>query len=92
MKVHTLKVWPKQFEELSIGDKTFEYRLNDRDFRVGDTLHLQEYQPDKDIYTGRVMNRLVKHMLTEGFGLPDGYVVMSLGPYPSPSTREVGRK
>lgn len=89
MKVHMLKVWPQQYEELASGDKTFEFRKNDRDFQVGDTLHLQEYIPFQDSYTGRTMNRLVKHMLSDGFGLPSGYVVMSLASYPPPPAENV---
>lgn len=41
--VHELKTWPYYFEEVWNGTKTFEVRKNDRDFRVGDTLILQEY-------------------------------------------------
>lgn len=42
---HDLKCWPKYYEYVASGDKTFEVRRNDRDFRVGDTLLLREYEP-----------------------------------------------
>lgn len=40
---HELKTWPEFFEEIVTGRKTFEIRLNDRGFQVGDGLWLREY-------------------------------------------------
>ena len=40
--IHELKIWPKYYEEVSMGHKTFEIRKNDRDFKKGDTLILKE--------------------------------------------------
>lgn len=47
---HHLKILPKYFEALKDGRKTFEIRHNDRGFKEGDTLSLNEWQ---DGYTGR---------------------------------------
>lgn len=44
---HELKVWPEYFHRISSGQKTFEIRKNDRDFQVGDTLILKEFNPEK---------------------------------------------
>lgn len=77
-RTHSLKVWPQQFEELATGRKTFEFRKDDRGFMVGDALRLQEFNPEADDFTGRVLVRHVTHILAEGFGLPEGHVVMSL--------------
>jgi hypothetical protein len=91
-KVHELKSWPEQFEALRSLAKTFEYRKNDRSFRVGDVLHLREWDPQKDPgpahllpefdrrYTGRHAWRVVVHVLSKGFGLPDGYCVLGVEP------------
>lgn len=44
-KVHVLKCWPQFFAKLASGEKTFEVRKNDRDYEVGDELHLREFTP-----------------------------------------------
>lgn len=83
---HSLKTWPEYFEAILSGAKTFEFRKNDRNFQVGDTLRLREYSPGPDEYTGREVDRLVTYMLSGDdftpctIGLRAGYVVMSLGP------------
>ena len=41
--IHSLKTEPKYFEAVLSGKKTFELRKNDRDFRVGDYLALNEW-------------------------------------------------
>jgi len=42
---HTLKIWPRYFDRVISGEKTFEVRKNDRDFQNGDTIRLREYDP-----------------------------------------------
>lgn len=44
-KVHVLKTWPDQFRKVADGAKTFEWRFNDRNYAVGDTLVLMEFEP-----------------------------------------------
>lgn len=53
---HELKILPKYFNRVLDGSKTFEVRNNDRDFQAGDTVLLQEYDPQLEggaRYTGR---------------------------------------
>ena len=51
---HKVKSWPKLFEATLAGLKTHEVRrMSDRDYSVGDTLRLQEYDPTSAHYTGR---------------------------------------
>lgn len=50
---HVLKIWPCYFESVAGGIKTFEYRYFDRDYKVGDTLRLREYDPDTELFSGR---------------------------------------
>ncbi len=51
-KTHNLKCWPKYFEAVMSGAKTFELRLDDRGFEVGDKIQLQEWDPNLKAYTG----------------------------------------
>lgn len=68
-RVHELKVWPEFFEPLADGRKPFEIRRNDRDFRSGDKLRLQEFVPVDALedhpdgyYTGREVDRVVTYV------------------------------
>jgi hypothetical protein len=88
MADHILKCWPDQFEAVRSGEKNFEFRKNDRRFQVGDFLHLRKFDPHTEAYLGKTETRQVTYMLSSGFGLPEGYVVMSLEPCPPPETRE----
>jgi hypothetical protein len=79
MKTHELKTWPEHFCDVAAGRKTFELRLDDREFAVGDTLVLREWSPRAKEYSGGVERRTVSHILRgPAFGLADGYVIMSL--------------
>lgn len=78
-KIHCLKTWPEQFEAILSGNKTHEYRLNDRDFQVGDVLALQEFSPESG-YTGRNHAVTVSYVGKDGFGIPKGYAVLSIKP------------
>lgn len=59
-KLHVLKCWPKFFKAIVSGEKTFELRKNDRDFRVEDTLLLMEYDPETKEYTGEQVRVCVR--------------------------------
>lgn len=81
---HYLKTDPAVFAATMIGHKTHEIRLNDRDFKVGDTLVLRETTETGAAiaagaplaYTGRRAVRVVTHVL-EGYGLAPGWCVLS---------------
>jgi len=77
--VHTLKCCTGYFSPIVQDRKKFEVRLNDRDFKVGDELHLEEYEPETKTYTGRVVAVEVKFILQGGqFGIEKDYCVMSI--------------
>ena len=48
---HHVKITPKHFEEILSGRKNFEIRFNDRGYKVGDIVELQEYQGYSDLQT-----------------------------------------
>jgi hypothetical protein len=80
-KIHTLKTWPQYYKAVVSGEKTFELRKNDRGFKVGDVLVLQEYNKHKEEYTGEMMSFTVTYILTgHSFGVKPGFVIMSIIP------------
>ena len=81
MNHHELKTWPKPFQAMIDGDKTFEFRKNDRDYQAGDWLTLKEWDPAIEKYTGRTMRRFVTYILHGGkFGLPQEFCIMAVVP------------
>ena len=80
MKVHELKTWQKFFDLVWRGDKPFEVRKNDRDFRSGDQLRLREYTELDDIYTGREIIVTVTSIISGCPGILPDYVVIGFDP------------
>lgn len=83
---HELKTWPRFYADLVSGIKTFELRKADRNFQVGDTLCLCEFDPDTQTYSGRRVWCAVTHILRHDpsagcaatFGLKPDYVILSI--------------
>lgn len=81
MAEHELKTWPEFYQAVLYGQKLFEVRKNDRDFKAGDVIKLREFDPEINDYTGSWNNMLVNYVLEGGqFGIEEGYVVLSLWP------------
>ena len=57
------KVWPEYFEEILAGKKKFELRLADFEVREGDTLVLEEWNPNAKEYTGRKAEAIATYVL-----------------------------
>ncbi|MBI5077419.1 DUF3850 domain-containing protein [Candidatus Falkowbacteria bacterium] len=57
------KCWPKYFQKIIDGDKTFELRLADFDCAPGDTLALREWDPETEKYTGREIEKVITYVL-----------------------------
>ncbi|EPB6723331.1 DUF3850 domain-containing protein [Vibrio fluvialis] len=60
--VHELKILPEYFALQISGEKRFEVRHNDRDFQIGDTVILNEW--DGESYTGRCITVVITCMFT----------------------------
>lgn len=76
---HALKTWPKYFGAVMAGVKTFEVRKMDRPFAVGDTLRLEEWDPETQQYTGAMLLKAVTYVLPGGqFGIEPGFCVLGL--------------
>jgi len=69
MAVVNKKIWPEYFELVQSGKKGFELRLNDFDVAEGDTLVLEEWDPNTKEYTGRKIEKQVGYILR--FGIDD---------------------
>ena len=76
MKHIYVKILPEYYEAVKCGDKTFEVRLNDRDYQVNDILHLQEFNNGE--YTGRELVKVVSYILNDSTYCKEGYVVLAL--------------
>jgi len=76
---HALKTWPEYYKDVESGKKPFEIRKLDRPFSEGDKILLQEYDPEKEEYTGKECSFIIGYILKgPGFGIQKGYCVMAL--------------
>lgn len=75
---HYLKTETEYYQAIEKGLKSFELRKNDRNYQVGDMLHLRETV--KGEHTGRAMDpKEVVYILEGGkYGLEDGFVIMQM--------------
>ncbi len=76
-RTHYLKCWPEPFRAMKLGLKPFEFREDDRDYRVGDVLVAREFELGK--YSGDQVRAVITYKLINGmFGVPHGYCVLGL--------------
>jgi hypothetical protein len=75
-KHHDLKSLTEHFLPVLEGLKTFEIRRNDRDFQVGDSVTLHEYDPATNTYSGASLSGLIGYI--DSYEQKEGYVVLSL--------------
>ena len=77
-KHHSLKIVSEFFQDVVDGNKRAETRFNDRDYRVGDTITLNEGDLDCGdfIYTGRKVSGTISHICS--YGQQEDWVVLSL--------------
>lgn len=72
--IHKLKTIQPYFDDVCSCKKTFEIRFNDRNFKVGDDLILQEYVDGE--YTGLA---ILKHIIyMTDYEQKEGYVVLGI--------------
>jgi hypothetical protein len=73
-RIHYLKTRKPYFGDVWDKRKLFELRVSDRDFRVGDTLWLNELTEERTRYTGRIVTAEVLDVFRAFPGLELGYV------------------
>ena len=76
LKRHFVKITPQYFEAVLNGIKTFEVRYNDRNYKVGDTLILREFQCCN--YTGREIEKRIVYILDDSKYCKEGFVILGL--------------
>lgn len=84
--VHWLKCDPEPFAAVADRSKRFDLRVNDRDYRVGDLLVLQEHDRHGDahgVYSGnwalvRVLYVMAGYVEGPSYGLEPGYAALSI--------------
>lgn len=74
MTVHDVKILPEHFVNVAAGLKTFESRLDDRNYAVGDLLNLREWR--NEMYTGRVVEARITDVY-RGEHCKEGYCLIS---------------
>lgn len=74
MQIHKLKIKPEYFNDVISGKKKFEVRYNDRDFKVGDLIVLEEFKNNR--YTNRFLNCEITYILNDQEYLKENYVVL----------------
>lgn len=74
---HLLKIAPQFFIAVLERRKTFEVRINDRNYMVGDIVELMEYD-ENACYTGRVWRGRITYILNDERYVRSGYVIFSI--------------
>ena len=75
---HYLKTETEYFQAVERGEKKFELRKNDRDFKKYDMLHLEEVV--NGVKTGRSLPPVeIQYVLKDcaKYGLSDGYCILN---------------
>ncbi len=78
LRTHKLRTWPAEFKAMKAGLKKFEWRRDNRKFKVGDMLILNEWNPKVKDFTGNFLIVKITYILREKFGCPKGYCIMSI--------------
>ncbi|MFA4998974.1 MAG: DUF3850 domain-containing protein [Candidatus Paceibacterota bacterium] len=69
MAIIKKKLWPQYFDIIYSGKKRFELRVADFDVKEGDTLILEEWDPETKQYSGRKIEKTVDFVVN--FSLDD---------------------
>ncbi len=76
--IHALKIEPIYFKEIAEGIKSFEVRKNDRPYRKGDYVALNEWE--NECYTGRCTLHKIVYILSDPEYCKEGYIILGLEP------------
>lgn len=71
---HQIKLGAEFFDDAAAGRKSFELRKNDRNYKEGDMLEMEEIKDGKK--TGRKCSKHIVYMMENFEGLEDGYCIL----------------
>lgn len=86
--LHALKTEPVFFEDIKSGAKTFEIRKADRPFKVGDTIVLQEFDPEKEEYSGNEWTGLITYLMDDPAFVKKGFCILGIKEKLNSSSKE----
>lgn len=75
---HELKIHPEHYKNVLLGLKKVEIRFNDRNYQENDILLLNEYDPEKQKYTGCQVIRKIDIIIKNVPGIQYQYIVMQI--------------
>ncbi len=75
MAIVKKKLWKEYFDQVASGKKKYELRLNDFEINEDDILVLEEWDNEKQEYTGRTLEKKVTRV--NKFKLEDLYAFWS---------------
>lgn len=80
--IHKIKIKYKYYRDVLNGDKTFEIRKNDRDYKVGDIIQFVPVADDSDMIIPHNPNEYKITYVFHGgeYGLEEGYCVFGIAP------------
>ena len=85
MTEHHVKSWKHLYWPIAHGLKTHDLRINDRNYKVGDILILEEYDIEAGEYTGNSTKVQVTYITSNQFPcafssavLPKDYAILSI--------------
>jgi hypothetical protein len=75
---HKIKTWAPYFQDIIDGKKPFEFRLNDRNYKVGDEVQHIEWNEAEQKETGRQCWATITYVLKGGvFGIPESHCLFA---------------
>lgn len=74
---HFLKCDHDHFQAIYFNEQKCSIRFDDRNFKLGDEVIFIDYDQETKRASGESLLRHITHIQT-GYGLPDGYVALSL--------------
>ena len=77
--LHALKIEQEYFKQVADGSKGFEVRKNDRPYKVGDFLALNEWKDQE--HTGKFILAKITYILDDPQYCKDGFVILSIKPH-----------
>ena len=81
MATHKLKITQPFFDDVKNGIKKFELRRNDRNFKVGDEVYLQEYDMVHHLFSGEEVYVKIIYVLENRIGLEDDFCIFGFEIY-----------